>query len=204
MKNDNLKKPIGRPKGSKDSRKRKQRPYPKCDNLIGKKFGRWLVNSIAFSKPKLRRVYLNVTCDCGTNKNIQSEGLVNNKSTSCGCLHKEEMIKRQIKPNNYAAKKRVFNTYKFGAKYRKINFELTEEFLFNIIQQNCFYCDKQPSNTKKTTIIEFKYNGIDRVDNDVGYINSNCVPCCDSCNFSKKSVNKNIIFKAYEFLYKKQ
>lgn len=32
---------------------------------------------------------------------------------------------------------------------------------------------------------EFKYNGVDRVDNREGYSVGNCVSCCDICNTSK-------------------
>lgn len=32
---------------------------------------------------------------------------------------------------------------------------------------------------------EYIYNGIDRVDNAVGYILENCIPCCEFCNKAK-------------------
>lgn len=30
-------------------------------------------------------------------------------------------------------------------------------------------------------------NGVDRIDNLVGYTDGNCVPCCQSCNIAKNS-----------------
>ncbi len=33
---------------------------------------------------------------------------------------------------------------------------------------------------------EYIYNGIDRTDNDLGYITTNVVPCCATCNYAKK------------------
>ena len=33
---------------------------------------------------------------------------------------------------------------------------------------------------------KFNYNGIDRVDNKIGYTLKNCVTCCKYCNNAKK------------------
>ena len=35
---------------------------------------------------------------------------------------------------------------------------------------------------------DFKYNGVDRVDNTIGYNNDNVVPCCKICNNSKATM----------------
>jgi hypothetical protein len=35
------------------------------------------------------------------------------------------------------------------------------------------------------------YNGIDRVDPEIGYIESNCVSCCTVCNLMKKAYSHN-------------
>jgi hypothetical protein len=32
-------------------------------------------------------------------------------------------------------------------------------------------------------------NGIDRVDNSIGYIKSNSVTCCSQCNFAKNDIS---------------
>ena len=34
-------------------------------------------------------------------------------------------------------------------------------------------------------------NGIDRVDNKIGYVVGNCVPCCTACNDMKKDKEKD-------------
>lgn len=31
------------------------------------------------------------------------------------------------------------------------------------------------------------YNGIDRMDNDTGYTEANCIPCCGRCNWMKST-----------------
>ena len=53
-------------------------------------------------------------------------------------------------------------------------------------------CDSVPKSVKKSEYGhgEFVYNGIDRVDNSVGYTIDNCVSCCGMCNFMKRSYNQ--------------
>lgn len=37
---------------------------------------------------------------------------------------------------------------------------------------------------------DFRYNGIDRKDNSIGYTKENCVPCCVVCNRGKNSMSE--------------
>ncbi len=52
---------------------------------------------------------------------------------------------------------------------------------------NCNYCGDPPSctmyNRNKSDF--YIYNGIDRVDNNVGYVLDNAVSCCKVCNRAK-------------------
>ena len=43
--------------------------------------------------------------------------------------------------------------------------------------------------SKKGRVFELDFEGfgIDRIDSSVGYIYSNCTPCCSECNFMKQS-----------------
>lgn len=43
----------------------------------------------------------------------------------------------------------------------------------------------------KQNVEPYVYNGIDRVNNDIGYLIENCVSCCKVCNFMKRSMSKN-------------
>lgn len=36
---------------------------------------------------------------------------------------------------------------------------------------------------------EFISNGIDRIDNNRGYVKENCVPCCKTCNYAKRKMD---------------
>jgi hypothetical protein len=69
-------------------------------------------------------------------------------------------------------------------------FELSEEQARTILSSNCFYCGTEPSQIKngKRSFGSFIYNGIDRLENSIGYVPSNVVPCCVVCNMAKSSL----------------
>lgn len=61
---------------------------------IGDKYGRWTVKSYAGKRKsgKQNKDYWNCECECGTNRDVLGEILKNGRSTSCGCLTKENAI----------------------------------------------------------------------------------------------------------------
>jgi hypothetical protein len=54
---------------------------------------------------------------------------------------------------------------------------------------------------------EYTYSGIDRLDNNIGYVSGNCVPCCSVCNYAKRDMTvdqfKNWIKRIYINQYRK-
>jgi ribosomal protein L40E len=72
-----------------------------------------------------------------------------------------------------------FSDYKYRS-IKKINksFSLTKEAFNNIVMQDCYLCGKSSN--------EYHRNGIDRIDNNLGYTENNCAPCCADCNYMKK------------------
>ena len=84
------------------------------------------------------------------------------------------------KEKHKAANKRWFyslngrySRYIKGARERNRVFNLTKEQFDEITKKVCHYCN----NSEKI--------GIDRVNNDNGYVIENCIPCCKECNFLK-------------------
>lgn len=70
-----------------------------------------------------------------------------------------------------------FTTYKHGAKKRGLAFEVTRPDFEAMREKPCWYCGAPgPS-------------GVDRVDNAMGYIEGNMVPCCFNCNRMKMHQN---------------
>ena len=69
-----------------------------------------------------------------------------------------------------------------NAEERKRIVEMTKDEIMNMTDLPCVYCGKE-------TIDGVKRNGIDRMDNSVGYTLSNCAPCCEICNYMKQSLD---------------
>jgi hypothetical protein len=106
--------------------------------------------------------------------------------------------------------KNWFILYCVNAKTRGIEWSLLKEDFITLSTDKCFYCGIEPRENlisynpyirnceKNNTVIDKQYaerkiiftNGIDRVDNNKGYILGNCVPCCTMCNRSKMDYSK--------------
>ena len=72
----------------------------------------------------------------------------------------------------------TFSVYRGGAVKRNIEFSLTKEFVKQLVHTSCHYCGS------------IERIGIDRVDNNIGYVESNVVPCCKFCNLAKHKHSK--------------
>ncbi len=65
----------------------------------------------------------------------------------------------------------LLSNYKRKDKKKGWTFDLTEEWMRkNIASKPCTYCGST------------KLIGCDRIDNTIGHIKENCVPCCSICN----------------------
>lgn len=65
-----------------------------------------------------------------------------------------------------------------GSPKRGYDMTLTFEEFKNIVSKSCKYCGEN-----------IKIIGIDRIDNNIGYILENCVPCCKICNIMKSTLS---------------
>lgn len=103
-------------------------------------------------------------------------------------------------PDNIVYKER-YREYKKSARVSNREFNLTESSFNVIVKDNCYYCGENAplKQFKRSTrnhgrVLHgnpIKFQGIDRVDNDVGYTEENSVPCCPKCNFMKHTLNAN-------------
>ena len=100
----------------------------------------------------------------------------------------------------------LYKERKKGAIKRGLEWILTEEEFRSLTQQVCYYCGAPPYQRRSHGVSlngDYIYNGLDRFDNDQGYIHGNCVPCCGKCNHAKYTMSadeflKHII-KIYEY-----
>lgn len=86
--------------------------------------------------------------------------------------------------------------YQNSAKRFNKDFNITLLEFLALCRQNCHYCNQEPAYRKRKVskgriTYEAYANGIDRKDNDIGYILENCLPCCPICNFAKRSMSYN-------------
>lgn len=164
-------------------------------DITGQKFNKWTVLSYSYSKNKA--IYWKCQCDCGNIKEVDGSSVRYGKSKSCGCLHKEIVTN-----NTFASKSKgesganaLYSKYTGGARRRDLEFSLSKEAFLKLTKESCFYCNQLPAssivnhgpNMKDRNVEHSKYvfNGVDRVDNTIGYIENNVVPCCKICNLMK-------------------
>ena len=158
-------------------------------------FGLLTVESLKERKDK--RLFYNCVCNCGNKTVVRGAYLRNGLTKSCGCIRQElgkESIKKLIPiKTGEAAYNKLYRDYKYGAKARGYDFDITIIDFKNIIKQNCYYCNSEPNKIQKTYYSDeiIYYNGIDRMDNDLGYVLDNCLPCCTMCNQAKHNHSKD-------------
>jgi hypothetical protein len=162
-------------------------------DLTGKKFGRWTAIK-QDGRSNAGGVLWLCRCDCGNKSTVSAWHLRSGKSKSCGCLQRECVAKINKLPEGVAAFNFLFGNYKRGAKRRGFKFELNEDEFRLLTKQPCHYCGSAPSNTSwgggrvGHSNGPYIYSGIDRIENAAGYVEGNCVPCCKTCNFAKRTM----------------
>ena len=116
----------------------------------------------------------------------------------------EEKLIDKLSIPNYIISKRKDN-----AKRKNHEWDLTNEETKYLMSLPCFYCNKSPDAHKifnRDCKGTYYYNGIDRINNKIGYIKNNVVPCCFKCNLAKLTMSidefQNHIEKIYKhFIY---
>lgn len=106
---------------------------------------------------------------CVLKRKKKAKVYISNKKTELIKVHNRSDLERRLV--------RKYNHVRVSALRRQILFSIEREKFVIITKQNCYYCDSY------STIIN--PNGLDRVDNSLGYIESNVVSCCKQCNFGK-------------------
>ena len=150
----------------------------KLIDITGEEFGRWTV--LGRDHDKKGTAHWLCRCECGNYAIVERANLKRKNGTqSCGCLVKFKY--------GVANMRQVINNYKRHAKRRGLEYNLTEKQFKKITKENCFYCGAKPNNIsdRKMNNGEYIFNGIDRLNNNKGYIIDNVVPCCFICNRAK-------------------
>lgn len=103
---------------------------------------------------------------------------------------KEYRIKNKDRLDEYKkSPHNRYKRYKNNARHKDRNFYLTEDEFVEMTKLPCVYCGEYSD-----TYNGEPFNGIDRIDSDLGYFTDNCVPCCAICNKMKLDMDVNIWF----------
>jgi hypothetical protein len=160
----------------------------KPQNLIGKRFGRLIVLKKLINKNDKRNWLCQ--CDCGKEHSAPGYSLKRGTTQSCGCFR----IESHSLPGDEGSFNTIYDVYCRNAKNRNHEFSLSKKDFREITNRRCHYCGEPPqpfySKNRKNDVEPFVCNGVDRINNSVGYIKENCVPCCGTCNFMKRDMSE--------------
>lgn len=152
-------------------------------DLSGHVSGQLTVVSDTGEKDKWGYKLWKARCTCGT-EIVRGSGQFKGAQAirSCGCLK----VGRKPISKNGAHVRTIWKSYEKSAAERGLEFALSEEQARDLISSSCHYCGiEPPDKTLPNLQGSYRRHGIDRADNAVGYVLSNCVPCCIACNFAK-------------------
>jgi len=166
--------------------------------MLGRTFERWGIVSQAENNKHGQKMWL-CHCSCGTERAVTGNALRRGGSKSCGCLQKEAASLtgranrgRFVKTAREVISNEIFAAYVNRAAKRNREWGLTREEFDSLVQSRCFYCQSSPSEHPKRTKrrdTQVGFNGIDRWDNNQGYIVGNVVSCCSVCNDMKGTMS---------------
>jgi len=156
------------------------------NDLTNHVFDKWMV--IGRSTVKIKhgeKVKWLCKCICGVERFVNGCDLLSKRSKSCGCSRK---------PIEEVGLNKVYSGFVRNALQRKISFKLTKKQVQDIIKKPCENCGIIGANIAKLRNgkIEFKYNGIDRIDNSLGYVENNVRTYCGECNMIRKNIDDQI------------
>lgn len=168
---------------------------PKEMELIGMKFGDFTVigpSRIDRNRRQPRRE-APVRCVCGREMWKYVVYLKRGEVTNCGCRKGAKQVERAERLRRNATRAEevpaMFSIYRRNAQKRGYDFNLSLEDVIRLTAGDCEYCGAPPSRPAPNRRQDsgLRYNGIDRIDNAIGYTVENCVPCCSECNVSKNT-----------------
>lgn len=90
----------------------------------------------------------------------------------------------------------IYARCKSSALGRGLVWDISKDEFRTISSQNCFYCGRPPLNKTKrhnrpTIRGYYRWNGLDRIDNGIGYRWANVVPCCAICNRMRMGMSQD-------------
>jgi len=167
----------------------------RAKNIIGQRFGRLVVVEIAGQYPDGRTKW-KLQCDCGKYTVAPFNNLKHKGVISCGCYKKETSFDNKWRGIGSLGLDH-FNSIKRGAKTRDLDFNITLQYasdLFNKQNKRCALSGKVitlSSNRKRLKPTA----SLDRINNDLGYVEGNVQWVHREINIAKNVVNNEEFIK---------
>lgn len=167
----------------------------KIINIGGKRIGRLVVQD-KYEK-RGDKYYWLVKCDCGKEAWKSGESLRKGNTQSCGCWLIES---RYVDKNHDRTDLMLGMLYKkLVSRHKKISNSpdvISYQQYKKIVFDRCYYCnstglsiirDVRKEKKGRVFITEnvLQINGVDRMDNALGYTRINSIACCKVCNVAK-------------------
>jgi hypothetical protein len=148
----------------------------------GKKYNKLIgIRKVGYKQYKHRKSAIWLwQCDCGNITKTKAERVTKGTTKSCGCLRGAYTGVMSL----------AYSIYCDAYRNIKAGDTITFEEFYKLSSQPCDYCGTTLYSTRKSRNdavqkLEWKYNGLDRVNNNLPHTLENCVPCCWKCNNDK-------------------
>ena len=163
---------------------------PKLIDEIGNKYSRLTVIHKANNRGNHTAWLCN--CDCGNKVVVTGTHLRTGHTKSCGCYNREQSKLRRLKRTGEASYNYLYARYKDSAKRRSILWNLNKDVFRELVISTCYYCGMEPLQViyRRDLNGGFTYNGVDRLNPNLGYRANNVVPCCKQCNYAKRDMTE--------------
>jgi hypothetical protein len=171
-------------------------------NLIGKRFGKLIVDSFSHSAYSNGYTgnYWKCLCDCGNEKIASTRNLCRGRTRSCGCLlGYNNITSRNNTTSNVKSKpyEALYKYFKGRQEVRKIEVTLTyEEFLEFAKNNKCHWCGTEVRFAEHNLHKHGTNYNLDRLNCKIGYTKENCVVSCKFCNRAKYTCTSEM-FESY-------
>lgn len=168
--------------------------YHVVKDLVGRTYGRLTIMERFGTAPDGHAMWM-CSCSCAPDKTtvVSSNNILTGNTRSCGCFMRERVSDARRKAPGQSGRNNLLHAYKKSAASRGHEWALTDAQFDSLTKSTCAYCGVVPRQASTSggctesgiRHSQYIYNGIDRVDNSLGYISSNVVPCCGVCNRAK-------------------
>lgn len=182
---------------------------PKAIDITGQRFGKLVAlcfsHTQKFPSGQTRRMW-KLKCDCGNLVVKNMRDLRASDTKSCGCeSYKSNRPSYNRLSLGESSFKGLFRRYQKRAEKLNVPWLLSADEFMSITKKNCYYCNVEPKQkmlTHASSFGSYIYNGIDRLDGKLGYVEGNVVAACGICNRSKNDMDLERFLQWIEKVHK--